>query len=76
MSAEEKIREAEGRANALRMREPRSAFFVEDTAKILGVSRQSVDRAIRSGELKASRFGARWLVPKSEIDRLLCREAV
>lgn len=53
------------------MEENRSCFSRDELARRLGVSRDSVIRAINRGELKVFRFGRRVLIPKSELDRLL-----
>jgi excisionase family DNA binding protein len=47
------------------------AFSKDEVAESIGVSKDSVDRAIRRGELKSIRFGRRVLIPKSELTRLL-----
>jgi excisionase family DNA binding protein len=47
------------------------AYSVEDAAKQLSVSAQSIRRLIERGELKARRAGRRVLVPKNELERWL-----
>jgi excisionase family DNA binding protein len=47
------------------------AYSVEDAAKQLSVSSQSVRRLIDRGELKARRVGTRVIVPKNELERFL-----
>ncbi len=47
------------------------AYSVEDAAKQLSVSSQSVRRLIDRGELKARRVGRRVIVPKNELERWL-----
>jgi excisionase family DNA binding protein len=47
------------------------AYSVEDAAKQLSVSSQSVRRLIDRGELKARRVGTRVIVPKNELERWL-----
>jgi excisionase family DNA binding protein len=39
----------------------------EETAKILGISRQAVIKRIHSGKLKAERIGHIFAIPKSEL---------
>ncbi len=56
------------------MEENKSCLSRDELARRLGVSRDSVIRAIKKGELKVVRFGRRVLIPQSELDRLL-REA-
>lgn len=53
------------------MEENRSCISRDEMARRLGVSRDSIIRAIKRGELKSVRFGRRVLIPRSEIDRLL-----
>ena len=38
-------------------------------AALLGLSTSTILRMIHSGELRASRYGGRWLIPREEIDR-------
>ncbi len=47
------------------------AYSVEDAAKQLSVSAQSIRRLIDRGELKARHVGRRVLVPKNELERWL-----
>jgi len=53
------------------MEENKACFSRDELARQLGVSRDSVIRAIQRGELKIVRFGRRVLIPQSELDRLL-----
>lgn len=53
------------------MQDEQKAFGVNQVAKQLGVSRDSVLRAISKGKLRAIRFGKRILISKAELDRLL-----
>ncbi|TAM82042.1 MAG: DNA-binding protein [Acidobacteria bacterium] len=53
------------------MEENKSCYSRDELARRLGVSRDSVIRAIQRGELKVFRFGRRVLIPKSELDRIL-----
>lgn len=48
-----------------------SVFSKDEFAKELRVSRDSVDRAIRRGEIQVVRFGRRVLIPRSELERIL-----
>lgn len=52
-------------------RKPQVVFSRRETAEMLGVSLDSVIRAISRGDIKAIRFGRRLLIPRSEIERLL-----
>ena len=49
----------------------RLAFSKEEVARRLGVSRDSVIRAIAKGNIKIIRFGRRVLIPASELARLV-----
>lgn len=53
------------------MEENRVSFSRDEVARQLGVSRDSVARAIRRGEIKVIHFGRRVLIPRSELERLL-----
>lgn len=44
---------------------------VEDAARLLGISRNSAFRAVRSGELPAIRIGRRLLVPRDRVVAML-----
>lgn len=48
-----------------------AVFTKDEFAKALGVSRDSVHRAIHRGEIRAVRFGRRLLIPKTELERIL-----
>jgi excisionase family DNA binding protein len=52
------------------MEENRVSFSKDEVARRLGVSRDSVARAMRRGEIKFIRFGRRVLIPSREIERL------
>ena len=47
------------------------AIGPRDLAKMIGVSSFAVYAAIKKGEVKATKLGRRWLIPKTELDRLL-----
>jgi excisionase family DNA binding protein len=47
------------------------AYSVEDAAKQLSVSAQSIRRLIDRGELKARHVGTRVIIPKNELERWL-----
>jgi excisionase family DNA binding protein len=53
------------------MNENRAAFSRDELARRLGVSRDSVYRALLKGKIKFFKFGRRTLIPASELDRLL-----
>jgi excisionase family DNA binding protein len=46
-------------------------FTVNETAQMLGSSRSLVYRLLRTGELKATRIGARKRIPETEIARII-----
>ena len=41
----------------------------KEAARTLGMSLSTVDRAIKRGDIKTKKYGARVLVPTSEIER-------
>ena len=47
------------------------ALSVDETAKLLGVSRNTVYEAIRQNRITAIRFGRRMLVPRAALEQLL-----
>ena len=49
----------------------RLAYSIDETARLLGVSRTTVNVLIRRGELRSVKLGWRRVVPASEIRRLL-----
>jgi excisionase family DNA binding protein len=49
----------------------RLAFTIDESAQSLGVSPDSLYRAIKRKDLRAIRLGGRWLVTPEELDRLL-----
>ena len=46
-------------------------YSVEEVAKILGVSRNGMYRAIERGEIPSVRVGRRIVVPMAAVERLL-----
>jgi excisionase family DNA binding protein len=58
------------------MTEPiKLAMKVKDAAAALGVGRDLIYKAIKSGEIKTSRLGDTILVPVQELEKLLGIEA-
>jgi excisionase family DNA binding protein len=53
------------------MEAKKAAFSKAELAEQLGVSRDSVSRAIDRKEIKVIRFGRRVLIPQSELARVL-----
>jgi excisionase family DNA binding protein len=43
---------------------------VSDFSKMFGVSRQAVQKKIVNNKLNAIKFGKKYLIPKSEIERI------
>lgn len=50
---------------------PPTFYDVQETAVMFRMSRMTVYRAIRSGELPAVRIRGRWLVPARVVDALV-----
>jgi len=46
-------------------------FTVEETAKILGIGRNSAYEAVARGEIPVIKVGKRLLVPKAALEKLL-----
>ena len=46
-------------------------FTVSEAATMLGISRTSAFKAVRSGELPSLRFGRRIVIPRAAIEHLL-----
>jgi excisionase family DNA binding protein len=53
------------------MAQDKAACSKAELAAQLGVSKDSVNRAIKRGEVKTLRFGRRVLIPQTEVSRLL-----
>ena len=49
----------------------RATLTVEQTAKVLGISRGNAYEGVRQGSIPALRIGARWLVPRLALARML-----
>ena len=45
------------------------SFSPAEVARLVGVSRPTVQRSIANGTIKAVRRGSRWRVPEAEVDR-------
>ncbi len=50
---------------------PKLAISTAEFGELFSVSKDSVNRRIREGEIKAIKFGRRVLIPRSEVERLL-----
>jgi len=53
--------------------EERTVYTVDETARVLGIGRNTAYLAIRRGEIPSVRIGARILVPKAALDALLTK---
>ncbi len=49
----------------------RQGYNVSEGARIVGVGRTTMHKMIREGRIRPVKIGARTIIPKSEIDRLL-----
>ncbi|HEY7066803.1 MAG TPA: helix-turn-helix domain-containing protein [Chloroflexota bacterium] len=49
----------------------RQTLTVEETARVLGISRTSAYAAAKRGELPTVRIGRRYVVPRAALERLL-----
>ena len=48
----------------------------KQVARLLNISRQAVQLRIHSGSLQAQKVGEYWAIPRSEVERILGKEAV
>ena len=46
-------------------------YTVHEFAEELGVPQSSVRRWLKNGNLRGTKMGKKWLIPSSEIDRLV-----
>ena len=51
----------------------RLTYSVDETCKLLGLSRGSVYKAIRQKQLPSITIGRRLLIPKASIDKMLAQ---
>lgn len=51
--------------------EGRNAFTVDETAKILGLSRASAFAGVSRGEIPSIRVGKRLIVPRRALEKML-----
>ncbi len=49
----------------------RKGMRVEDFARSVGIGRTTAYRLINQGHIRAIKIGARTIIPRSEVDRLL-----
>jgi len=57
------------------MPEERLTLSVEETAKLLGISRGSCYKAVRQGQIPHIRFGKRILVPRKALLKMLSEDS-
>jgi excisionase family DNA binding protein len=53
------------------MEQNKLTFSINESARILSVSRDSVLRAVKRGEIRTVKFGRRVLVPRVELERVV-----
>ena len=53
------------------MPDVRRTFDVAEAAAIIGISKGACYAAVRKGEIRGVRLGRRWVIPRSELDRIL-----
>ena len=46
-------------------------YTVSEFARELGIPQSSVRRWLKNGNLRGTKMGKKWLIPASEIDRLV-----
>ena len=51
--------------------EDRPVLTVDETAKLLGISRGSAYQAVRRGEIPTIRIGRRFLIPRARLMAML-----
>ena len=49
----------------------KKVYTVSEFSRELGVPQSSVRRWLKSGELRGTKMGKKWLIPASEIERLV-----
>ena len=52
----------------------RIVFTIAEVAKLLGLGERTVYDAVRRGQLEATKFRKRWLIPVDALARLLDKE--
>ena len=56
------------------MTDERITIDVPEVAKLLGISRNAAYEAVRRGEIPSIRLGARIVIPRAALERLLSGE--
>jgi excisionase family DNA binding protein len=55
----------------MKRNEPKTTLTVEETAKLLGISRGLAFQALRRGDIPSIRIGRRILIPRARLRALL-----
>jgi excisionase family DNA binding protein len=55
----------------MKRNEPKTTLTVEETAKLLGISRGLAFQAVRRGDIPSIRIGRRILIPRARLRALL-----
>lgn len=58
------------------LKDNRLTVYVAEAAELLGLGRNTTYDLVRSGRLRSVRVGRRLVIPRSEIDAFLEREAL
>jgi excisionase family DNA binding protein len=53
------------------MEETQKMYAVPAAAERIGIDPRTLRASIRAGEIRCTRIGRRWLIPSTEVDRLL-----
>ncbi|MFH2218392.1 MAG: helix-turn-helix domain-containing protein [Pseudomonadota bacterium] len=53
------------------MPKPKKIYTVTEFSEELGVPQSSVRRWLKTGELRGTKMGKKWLIPVSELNRIL-----
>lgn len=51
-----------------------NVYSIEETARLLRVSKDTIRRMIKAKKLEAHQVGRLWRIPKREVDRLLGKQ--
>lgn len=58
------------------MQTDRLAYDTFEVARLLGLSRNSVYKAVHNGEIPSVRVGGRYLIPRGALEAMLARASV
>lgn len=62
--------------NVIRITDSPAVYTVTEVAQLLNLPRSTTYAMVRSGEIPATRFGKRWVVPKAQLQEWLKQCAV